>query len=94
MVSRYIIPAYLNNEASILDETIASYQSLRYPGCLHVVIVYNAKGDLAQEEAALTRAWDGFSSGGLDVTIVANNSCATRTLPASLRLLLTFTSMS
>jgi hypothetical protein len=80
VLRRYIIPAYLNNEAPILDETLKSYQELRYPGRLHVIIVYNAKGNLAQEEATLRRTWHGFSSGRFDVTVIANNSCATCSL--------------
>jgi hypothetical protein len=77
VLRRYIIPAYLNNEAPILDQTLETYQQLRYPGQLHVIIVYNARGELPQEEAALRRTWHGFSSGRFDVTVIANNSCAT-----------------
>ena len=72
----YIIAAFLNNEAPILDDTLAAYQRLRYPGTLNVMVVYNAKGDQQREERALVRKWHGFTQGSLTVSVLENNACA------------------
>ena len=42
----YIVPAYLNNEASVLDDTLEAYLKLDYQGSTTVLLVYNCKGDL------------------------------------------------
>jgi hypothetical protein len=72
----YILPAYLNNEAAILDDTMQSYLRLRCPAPLNIMIVYNAKRRLPREERALKRAWHGFRQGNFRVTVVQNNTCA------------------
>ena len=42
----YIVPAYLNIEASVLDDTLEAYLKLTYQGSVTVLLVYNCKGDL------------------------------------------------
>lgn len=54
----YVVPAYLNNEADILDETLSSYCSLEFEGRIHVIVVYNSKGDISKAEAKLENKWD------------------------------------
>lgn len=49
----YVVPAYLNNEADILDETLDSYCSLEFDGRIHVIVVYNSKGDMGEAEAKI-----------------------------------------
>ena len=53
----YIVPAYLNNEANILDATLEAYSQLNYRSSITVLLVYNCKGDLSEvsvKELSLT----------------------------------------
>ncbi|CAM9260514.1 unnamed protein product [Scytosiphon promiscuus] len=71
----YIVPAYLNNEADILDDTISSYCNLTFNGRIHVMLVYNCKGDMSEAELALKTKWDGMVAGrknNISVSIVKN----------------------
>ena len=49
----YIVPAYLNNEAVVLDDTLEAYLNLDYPGSLTVLLVYNCKGDIHEVRLAI-----------------------------------------
>lgn len=61
----YIIPAYLNNEADILDDTISAYCNMQYKGDILVLVVFNSKGDkMSETESALFARWDGIERGG------------------------------
>lgn len=72
----YIIPAYLNNEAGILDETMEQYLQLEYAGIINVMIVYNTRGPLPDEEAKLMNAWNGYHIGRMNFYVVNNPGCA------------------
>lgn len=77
----YIIPAYLNNEAGILDETMEQYLQLEYAGVINVMIVYNTRGPLPDEEAKLMNAWNGYHIGRMNFYVVNNPGCgSTRNL--------------
>lgn len=62
----YLIPAYLNNEADILDDTLASYGDVKYRGGVLVLVVFNSTGDMEETERALIEKWDGVVSGQSD----------------------------
>ena len=71
----YLVPAYLNNEAEILDDTLQSYCDLEYRGEALVVVVFNSKGDMLDVEAELMAKWDGIVCGAeknIRVRIVKN----------------------
>jgi hypothetical protein len=74
----YIIPAYLDNEAAILDDTLSAYKELRYQGSLTVMIVYNTRRNMAVEEAELTARWHNRQTGCMKVQIVSNHGCVPR----------------
>lgn len=59
----FIVPAYFDNEAVVLDETLTSYCNLKYNGQIQVMVVYNSKSDMSKEEAEFDRKWDGKTSG-------------------------------
>jgi hypothetical protein len=71
----YVIPAYLDNEAPILSETIMAYSKLKYQGSLQVMIVYNTRKDMQAEESALKARWHERRVGCAKVRIVANPGC-------------------
>eukprot|EP00752_Nemacystus_decipiens_P012694 g11246.t1 len=71
----YLIPVYLNNEANILDDTLASYCDVKYRGSVLVLVVFNSTGDLGETEGALIEKWDGLVSGqseNIRVSVVKN----------------------
>jgi len=71
----YLIPAYLNNEADILDDTIRSYCDMEFRGEMLVMIVFNSEGDTVEAEAELVNKWDGIVCGqsrNIRVRIVKN----------------------
>eukprot|EP00892_Ulva_mutabilis_P007702 jgi/Ulvmu1/5303/UM022_0097.1 len=68
----YIIPAYLNNEAGILDETMEQFLQLEYAGVINVMIVYNTRGPMPDEEAKLMNAWNGYHIGRMNFYVVNN----------------------
>jgi hypothetical protein len=68
----YIIPAYLNNEAPILDETCENYIGLEYAGVINVMIVYNTRNPMPDEEASLMDKWDGYETGNIRFMVVRN----------------------
>lgn len=72
----YIIPAYLNNEAGILDETMEQYLQLEYAGVINVMIVFNTRGPMPDEEAKLMNAWNGYHIGRMNFYVVSNPGCA------------------
>jgi hypothetical protein len=85
----YVIPAYLDNEAPILSETVMAYEKLKYKGSLLVMIVYNTRKDMRAEERALQARWHERRVGNATIRIVANPGCASKInmpIPAMLRL--------
>ena len=72
----YLIPAYLNNEADILDGTISDYCNLAYAGEVLVLVVFNSNGDISATESTLVSKWDGVvrgPSGNIRISIVKND---------------------
>ncbi len=66
-----LIPAFLNNECGILDETLRAHARLAYQGPLTVLLVYN-KGPagpegprLEEAERELRAAWAGREEGNV-----------------------------
>lgn len=82
----YIVPAYLDNEAPILDDTLAAYKRLEYAGPLTVMIVYNTRKAMPAEEAELRSKWHNRRCGHMRVRVLGNPGCASRcpSLPRSL----------
>lgn len=71
----YLIPAYLNNEACILNDTISSYCNIEYHGDILVLVVFNSRGDMSEAEFDLLLKWDGVvrgKSGNIRISIVKN----------------------
>ena len=66
----YLIPAFLDNEVDILDDTLMSYSRLKYSGDIHVIVVYNTRKDMKESEDLLFYKWDGkvISSGSCRVS--------------------------
>lgn len=64
----YIIPAFLDNEVDILDDTLLSYSRLEYVGEVRVILVYNTKKDMTESEDLLFYKWDGKT--------INNGSCS------------------
>jgi len=46
----YILPAYMDNEATVLEGTIRSYLDMEYNGHIHIMVVYNSKKDMRKAE--------------------------------------------
>ncbi|CAN0197259.1 unnamed protein product, partial [Scytosiphon promiscuus] len=77
----YIVPAYLNNEADILDETLSSYCSLEFEGRIHVIVVYNSRGGIGEAETKLETKWDGTMNGrtkNISVRVVKNHESTSK----------------
>ena len=74
----YILPAYLNNEAVVLDETLKSYCEMVYNGNIRVMVVYNSKGDMRESENFLHREWDGHVEGNVTISIVKNENSTSK----------------
>jgi cellulose synthase/poly-beta-1,6-N-acetylglucosamine synthase-like glycosyltransferase len=54
----YIIPAYLDNEQYVIDDTLASFSMLNIQQCnVKVIVVYNCSKELESEEALFGK-WD------------------------------------
>ena len=66
-----VIPAFLNNECGILDETLRTHARLAYRGPLTVLLVYNkgpagaAGPRLEEAEHQLLAAWAGREEGNI-----------------------------
>lgn len=74
----YIVAAYLNNEADILDETLQAYLQLEYRGSIQVLVVYNVKGSSIAQEAGLLQRWHGKQAGNVYVSMVRNFSSSSK----------------
>lgn len=79
----YVIPAFLDNEAPILDETLEQYTRLDYPGKVIVQVVYNTKRPMELQEKVLIGSWDGRQVGRVHFSIIPNLKCATTRAPAT-----------
>ena len=60
-----IIPAYLNNEIGILDETLTAHAACEYRGPMTVMLMYNKKPGsgpkFREAERELVARWNGYS---------------------------------
>jgi len=60
-----IIPAYLNNEIGILDETLTAHAACEYRGPMTVMLMYNKKpgsgAKFREAERELVARWNGYS---------------------------------
>ncbi len=60
-----IIPAYLNNEIGILDETLTAHAGCEYRGPMTVMLMYNKKpgsgAKFREAERELVARWNGYS---------------------------------
>ena len=60
-----IIPAYLNNEIGILDETLTAHAACEYRGPMTVMLMYNKKPGsgpkFREAERELAARWNGYS---------------------------------
>ena len=60
-----IIPAYLNNEIGILDETLTAHAACEYRGPMTVMLMYNKKPGSGRKfrelERELVNRWNGYS---------------------------------
>ncbi|CAN0172710.1 unnamed protein product, partial [Ectocarpus sp. 4 AP-2014] len=77
----YLVPAYLNNEADILDDTLQSYCDLNYRGEATVLVVFNTKGETLGMESVLMAKWDGIVCGeskNIRIKIVKNNESSSK----------------
>ena len=75
----YIIPAYLNNEKTVLDETLEEYCKLEYNEKIDVMVIYNCKGEMATDESILFNRWDNvrFGSNGR-IRIIKNSESTSK----------------
>ena len=67
-----VVPAFLNNEVGILDDTLRAHARLAYRGPLTVLLVYNkgpagpaGEARLEQAENELHAAWAGREEGNV-----------------------------
>ena len=74
----YIVAAYLNNEADILDDTLEAYLQLEYRGSIQVLVVYNVKGTSIPQEAGLLQRWHGKQAGNICISMVRNFSSSSK----------------
>lgn len=68
----YIIPAYLDNEAALLGQTLESYCEMKINGDLHVMVVYNSKRDMSDAEFFLDSKWNNYVHGNMRISIIKN----------------------
>ena len=68
----YIIAAYLDNEAVLLEQTLESYCEMRFNGLLHVMVVYNCKRDMSDAEVFLDSKWNNSVHGNVRISIIKN----------------------
>ena len=74
----YIIPAYMDNEAVVLEETIQSYLDMEYNGHIHIMVVYNSRKDMREAEQKIHNKWDNYVCGNTRVTIVKNTNSTSK----------------
>ena len=74
----YIVAAYLNNEADILDDTLQAYLQLDYRGSIQVLVVYNVRGASIPQEAGLLQRWHGKQAGNICISMVRNRSSSSK----------------
>lgn len=76
----YIIPAFLDNEVDILDETLASYTKLVCDENIHVVLVFNTRKDMKEEEDLLFYKWDDkkFMNGKITIEVLKNHESTSK----------------
>ena len=77
----YIIPAYLDNEAVVLDDTINAFCNLKFNGIIDVMVVYNSKNVSVGIEKHLHDRWDGKVFGkerNITVRIIKNHTSTSK----------------
>ena len=74
----YILPAYMDNEATVLEGTIRSYLDMEYNGHIHIMVVYNSKNDMRKAEEKIHKKWDNYVCGNTCVTIVKNTNSTSK----------------
>ena len=68
----YIIPAYMDNESVVLDETLKSYCELKFNGTIHVMVIYNSKRDMSKVEEEMDSKWNEKVFGNISISIIKN----------------------
>ena len=75
-----IIPAYLNNEIGILDETLTAHAACEYRGPMTVMLMYNKKPGsgpkFREAERELVARWNGYGVRNLRCAATARRPAA------------------
>lgn len=77
----YIIPAYMNNEWCVLDDSLSAYARIQYSGSITVLVVYNSKGDMSKKEREIEDRWHETlhgASGNIRVVVVKNENSTSK----------------
>ena len=63
----YILPAYMDNEAAVLEETLKSYCNMVFNGNIRVLVVYNSKRDMSEIENKFDSEWNDYVHGNIRI---------------------------